>query len=55
MTIFDEGRDYWRGVQHGRDKERGRQHRYAWFKLFCLIVLGTFCGMVLFNLVGMFV
>lgn len=39
----------------GRYYQRKHQHRIAWLKLFCLIVLGTFCGMLLFNLVGMFV
>jgi hypothetical protein len=35
--------------------ERRRQHRYAWFKLFCLIVLGCFAALFIWNLIGMFV
>jgi hypothetical protein len=50
-AISAELHSYWRD---GRVYERRRQHRYAWFKLFCLIIVGTFCGLLLFNLVGMF-
>lgn len=46
---------YEHGKRDGTRVERRHHHRYAWLKLFCLIVLGAFCGHLLFNLIGMFV